>query len=120
MRRSTGDSPLAVRHRRLRRPRARGHLLAAALGWRRTHTSADGGEIVLEPPEGSPEDGISPDLVFVRVPDSTPGNNRLRVDLRPTDPAAEVSRLEALGATCVDVGQSARRDASWVAMSDQE
>ena len=33
---------------------------AAALGWRRTHTSDDGGEIVLEPPEGSREDGVSP------------------------------------------------------------
>ena len=45
----------------------------AALGWRRTHVSADGGEVVLEPPEGSPEDGVSPDLLFIRVPDPTPG-----------------------------------------------
>jgi len=93
---------------------------AAALGWRRTHVSADGGEIVLEPPEGSPEDGVSPDLLFIRVPDPTPGKNRLHLDLRPTDQAAEVARLEALGATRVDVGQEARTDASWVVMADVE
>jgi Glyoxalase-like domain len=93
---------------------------AAALRWRRTHVSADGGEIVLEPPEGSPEDGVSPDLLFIRVPDPTPGKNRLHLDLRPTDQAAEVARLEALGATRVEVGQSDREHASWVVMADVE
>ena len=93
---------------------------AAALGWRRTHVSADGGEIVLEPPEGSPEDGVCPDLFFIRVPDPTPGKNRLHLDLRPTDQAAEVARLEGLGATRAEVGQSGRDGASWVVMADVE
>jgi len=93
---------------------------AAALGWRRTHASADGGEIVLEPPEGSAEDGVSPDLLFIRVPDPTPGKNKLHLDLRPTDQAAEVARLEALGARRTEVGQSERGDASWVVMHDVE
>jgi predicted enzyme related to lactoylglutathione lyase len=93
---------------------------AAALGWRRTHASADGGEIVLEPAEGSPEDGVSPDLLFIRVPDPTPGKNRLHLDLRPTDQDAEVARLEELGATRADVGQAERGDASWVVMADVE
>jgi predicted enzyme related to lactoylglutathione lyase len=92
----------------------------AALGWRRTHTSADGGEIVLEPPEGRAEDGVSPDLLFIRVPDPTPGKNRLHLDLRPTDQAAEVARLESLGATLTEVGQSERESASWVVMVDVE
>src|SRR3954447_20736439 len=77
---------------------------AAALGWRRTHVSSDGGEIVLEPPEGSPEDGVSPDLLFVRVPDPTPGKNRLPLAPRPTAQPAEVARLESLGATSADIG----------------
>ncbi|MEP7025398.1 MAG: hypothetical protein ABJB47_16690 [Actinomycetota bacterium] len=34
-----------------------------ALGWRQTYTQQD--EVVLEPPEGSPEDGIVPDLLFL-------------------------------------------------------
>jgi hypothetical protein len=37
----------------------------AVLGWRRTHESED--EVVLEPPAGSPEDGVVPDLLFLRV-----------------------------------------------------
>jgi len=41
-----------------------------ALGWRRTYDSPD--EIVLEPPVGSPEDGVSPDLLFLRVPEEQP------------------------------------------------
>jgi hypothetical protein len=92
----------------------------AALGWRRTHVSADGGEVVLEPPEGSPEDGVSPDLLFIRVPDPTPGKNRLHLDLRPTDQAAEVARLEGLGATRAEVGQGQRDNASWIVMADVE
>ena len=39
-----------------------------ALGWRRTIDEED--QIVLEPPEGSREDGIVPDLLFLRVPES--------------------------------------------------
>ena len=53
----------------------------AALGWRRTHDEDD--EVVLEPPQGSPEDGIAPDLLFLRVPEDKAGKNRLHLDLRP-------------------------------------
>jgi catechol 2,3-dioxygenase-like lactoylglutathione lyase family enzyme len=88
----------------------------AALGWRRTHDTPE--QIVLEPPEGSPEDGVAPDLLFVRVPDPTPGKNRLHLDLRPQDQAAEVRRLTTLGAEPVSAGQ--RDDAPWVVLADPE
>jgi hypothetical protein len=88
----------------------------AALGWRRTHDTPE--QIVLEPPEGSPEDGVAPDLLFVRVPDPTPGKNRLHLDLRPQDQAAEVRRLTTLGAEPVSVGQ--RDDTPWVVLADPE
>ena len=91
---------------------------AAALGWRRTHVSGDGGEIVLEPPVGSAEDGVAPDLLFIRVPDPTPGKNRLHLDLRPLDQATEIARLEGLGATRSDVGRGV--DSTWVVMADVE
>ncbi len=39
----------------------------SALGWRRTHEESD--EVVLEPPAGSREDGVVPDLLFLRVPE---------------------------------------------------
>ena len=88
----------------------------SALGWRRTFERDD--EVALEPPAGSPEDGIVPDLLFVRVPGDKAGKNRLHLDLRPKDQAAEVARLEGLGATRVDVGQ--KQDVGWVVMADPE
>ena len=87
----------------------------SALGWRRTYESDD--EVVLEPPEGSPEDGVAPDLLFLRVPEGKVVKNRLHLDLRPGDQAAEVARLEALGARRVSVGQG---EASWVVMADPD
>ena len=88
----------------------------AALGWRRTFEQDD--EVVLEPPEGSKEDGVVPDLLFLRVPEAKAGKNRLHLDLRPADQAAEVARLEGLGASHADVGQGP--DVSWVVMADPD
>jgi len=88
----------------------------AALGWRRTFDQDD--EVVLEPPEGSPEDGVAPDLLFLRVPEEKAGKNRLHLDLRPRDQAAEVTRLEGLGASHADIGQGP--DVSWVVMADPD
>jgi predicted enzyme related to lactoylglutathione lyase len=87
----------------------------SALGWRRTWEDED--QVCLEPPAGSPEDGIVPDLVFLRVPERKSGKNRLHLDLRPADQSAEVARLEALGARRVSVGQG---DVGWVVMADPE
>ena len=95
-------------------PRAVAAFWQTALGWRRTHE--DDEEIVLEPPAGSAEDGVAPDLLVGRVPEGKQGKNRLHLDLRPDDQAAEVARLEGLGASRVDVGQSA--DVTWVVMAD--
>jgi catechol 2,3-dioxygenase-like lactoylglutathione lyase family enzyme len=87
----------------------------SALGWRRTFEEED--QVVLEPPAGSPEDGVAPDLLFLKVPEDKIVKNRLHLDLRPVDQAAEVARLEALGASRIDVGQ---RDVSWVVMTDPD
>jgi predicted enzyme related to lactoylglutathione lyase len=87
-----------------------------ALGWRRTYEEPD--EVVLEPPEHSLEDGVVPDLLFGRVPEGKAGKNRLHLDLRPDDQAAEVARLLSLGAILSDVGQG--DDVSWVVMADPE
>ena len=88
----------------------------SALGWRRTFEAED--QVVLEPPEGSKEDGVAPDLLFLRVPEEKAGKNRLHLDLRPQDQAAEVARLEGLGARRADVGQGP--DVSWVVMADPD
>ena len=88
----------------------------SALGWRRTHEEDD--DVVLEPPKGSPEDGVAPDLLFLRVPGDKAVKNRLHLDVRPKDQAAEVARLEGLGARRTDIGQGA--GVSWVVMADPD
>lgn len=87
-----------------------------ALGWRRTFDEPD--EVCIEPPEGSREDGVVPDLLFLRVPETKAGKNRLHIDLRPDDQVAEVQRLEQLGATRADVGQGP--DVTWIVMADPD
>jgi predicted enzyme related to lactoylglutathione lyase len=87
-----------------------------AIGWRQTFAEDD--EIVLEPPAGSREEGVVPDLLFLRVPESKGGKNRLHIDLRPDDQAAEVARLEGLGAKRVDVGQGP--EVTWVVLADPD
>jgi Glyoxalase-like domain len=97
-------------------PRALASFWEAALGWRRTYEDDD--EVVLEPPAGSPEDGIVPDVVLLRVEDARVVKNRLHLDLRPADQAVEVARLEALGASRIDVGQG--DDVTWVVLGDPD
>ena len=97
-------------------PRRLADFWQAVLDWRQTF--ADDDEVALEPPAGSHEDGVAADLLFLRVPDPKSVKNRLHLDLRPTDQAAEVDRLIALGATRVDVGQSP--GVSWVVLADPE
>jgi len=88
----------------------------AALGWRRTHENED--EVVLEPAAGSPEDGVAPDILFLRVPEDKAVKNRLHLDLRPDDQDAEVQRLIGLGAKPASVGQTP--DVTWVVLTDPD
>ncbi len=88
---------------------------AELLGWRITFEDED--EVVLEPPAGSPQDGVSPDILFLRVPEPKQEKVRIHLDLRPEDQAAEVARAEAMGATRVDIGQGAP---TWVVLADPQ
>jgi predicted enzyme related to lactoylglutathione lyase len=97
-------------------PAALASFWGAVLGWPITEEGPD--EVVVVPPEGSAEHGVSPDLLFLRVGDRKVAKNRLHIDLRPDDQTAEVKRLEFLGARRTDVGQGA--DVSWVVMADPE
>ena len=92
-----------------------GRWWAELLGWRITFEDED--EVVLEPPAGSPQDGVSPDILFLRVPDQKRDKVRIHLDLRPEDQAAEVARAEAMGATRVDIGQG---EQTWVVLADPE
>ncbi len=97
-------------------PRRLASFWAQVLGWRTTYDEPD--EVALEPPAGSPEDGVSPDLLFLKVPEEKSGINRLHIDLRPDDRDTEVHRLLALGATRADVGQGP--DVTWVVLADPD
>jgi predicted enzyme related to lactoylglutathione lyase len=97
-------------------PDALARFWEAALGWR--ITDADDEEVVLEPPADSPEDGVVPDLLFLRVPETKAIKNRVHLDLRPENQAVEVARLEDLGASQVSIGQG--DDVTWVVMADPE
>ena len=58
-------------------------------------------------------------LVFAAVPEPKTTKNRVHLDVSPVgcDRDEEVARLEALGATRVDVGQG---DQPWVVLADPE
>jgi hypothetical protein len=92
---------------------------AEALG--RVITYADDDEVVLEPAPGSPEVGLAPDLLFLRVPDDKVVKNRLHIDLRPQTQEEQqeaVRRFEGLGARRVDIGQGP--EVTWVVLADPE
>ena len=91
-------------------PVALGRWWAAALGWVIAFDSPD--EFEIRP---APE--ILPGLLFVRVAATKAGKNRLHLDFRPADQAAEVERLTALGARRVDIGQG---EQPWVVLADPE
>src|SRR3954447_3742922 len=65
----------------------------------------------------SPKSGTGTPLLFIKVPEGKTIKNRLHLDLRPEDQAAEVDRLIGLGATTVDIGQGSP---SWVVLADPE
>jgi predicted enzyme related to lactoylglutathione lyase len=59
-----------------------------------------------------------PALLFLKNDDPKAGKNRVHIDLNPTDQAAEVARVMALGARRVDIGQTGEE--TWVVLADPE
>ncbi|MBL1084681.1 VOC family protein [Streptomyces actinomycinicus] len=91
-------------------PAALGRWWAEALGWAVVDDSSDEFEIRPAPER-------LPGLLFVAVPEKKTVKNRLHLDFRPQDQAAEVARLLALGARHADVGQG---EQPWVTLMDPE
>ena len=91
---------------------------AALLGWG-VIDQPDPDSVEIGPP-GQPEKGPVPTLLFQRVPDPTPGKNRLHLDLNATDrdQDAELRRLLDLGATRAQIGQSGEE--TWHVLADPE
>lgn len=94
------------------------------LGWPIVFEAED--EVVIAPPHVLDEDETTPwaersqGIVFVSVPEPKTVKNRLHIDVAPpkdADQEAEVARLEAIGATRVDIGQG---EQTWVVLADPE
>jgi hypothetical protein len=66
----------------------------------------------LDPGETGPE------MIFISVPEGKDVKNRIHVDLRPDDQAAEVERLIGLGAKHAQIGQTGEE--SWIVLADVE
>ncbi len=100
-------------------PKALAEFWADVLGW---SVGEDGDDIGwwIERELNDPKNTGFPDILFLKVPDSKVVKNRLHLDLRPDDQAAEVARLEKLGAKQIDIGQSAEPACTWVVMADPE
>ena len=74
--------------------------------------AADLGEYVIVAHDGGPN------LGFQRVPDPTPGKNRVHVDFGSEDRDAEIERLVGLGARHVDDHTIAGTDFEWTVLAD--
>jgi len=96
-----------------RDPKALADFWTAALGWQVVDESDDG---VMIAPFAEPQPGVFP-VYFQENPDDKVVKNRWHFDLAPVDQAAEVARLESLGAHHTDIGQG---DVPWVVMADVE
>lgn len=99
-------------------PRMLAEFWTAALNW--TITDADDEGVVIELLDGSPAQGHIPDILFYKNLDKKTVKNRMHFDLRPIDQAAEVARLESLGAKRIEIGQSEDQGTTWVVMADPE
>ena len=98
---------------------------AEVLGWQTVYEAPD--EVVIVPPhaltkvDSIPVEERGPGLIFVPVPEGKQVKNRLHLDLAPRasdDQATEVERLERLGATRSNVGQSGKE--GWIVLADPE
>ena len=100
-------------------PRALADFWAQVLGWR-VGVDVNDIEVWIERELGDPKNTGFPDILFLKNSDAKKSKNRLHLDLRPDDQTAEVARLEKLGATKIDIGQSAEPTCTWVVMADPE
>ena len=96
-------------------PHTLGAFWKEALGFAVVHQDDDGDELAIG---GRGRAGTSWSILFYRAAGEKATKNRLHLDLIPDkDQAAEVARLEKLGATRADIGQG---DVTWVVMADPE
>ncbi len=100
-------------------PLALAQFWAEALGWK-IGEDVNEIEVWIERELGDPKNTGFPDILFLKNSTPKSGKNRLHLDLRPDDQVSEVARLERLGATKIEIGQSTDPDTTGVVMADPE
>ncbi len=95
------------------------HFWANVLGWKIGDGATDNEAFIEKNISDSNPDGY-PDLLFIKTAGVKINKNRVHLDLRPDDQLAEVQRLEQMGATRIEIGQSEDPDTTWVVMADPE
>jgi predicted enzyme related to lactoylglutathione lyase len=94
-------------------PRAMARFWGEALGWTVHEVTGDHARLRAVR-------GVGPYLEFLRTPEVPAGRHRAHLDVVPYrggDQAAEVARLQSLGATVADAGPG---DFSWIVLADPE
>ncbi|MFI5715099.1 VOC family protein [Nocardia sp. NPDC051750] len=76
---------------------------------------ADASEFFATVGRGS---GMTPPLMFLKVPERTPGKNSVHLDMMATDLSAEVERAVALGAK--HIGDFDEYGLQWATLADPE
>jgi predicted enzyme related to lactoylglutathione lyase len=98
-------------------PRSQAEFWQRVLNWNISPDSDDD-LVMLSPPAGVRANGMSPDLLFLKVPEEKSIKNRLHLDFRPDTQEDEVLRIEALGGRRISIGQDP--SVTWVVMADPE
>lgn len=100
-------------------PAAQARFWVEALGWHLVGEGDDehGTWAAIAPAASRAEGGLAYPVMFWKVDQAKRDKNRWHFDLAPDDQAAEVARLEGLGARRADIGQG---DTAWVVMTDPE
>ncbi len=100
-------------------PAALADFWAQVLDWKVGEGATNNEAYIEKKPEPSHGDGY-PDLLFIKTPEHKISKNRMHIDLRPEDQLLEVERLEKIGATRIEIGQSSDPDTTWIVMADPE
>ena len=100
-------------------PRALAEFWAAVLGWK-ISGELEEIEVWIQPDTSDSVSTGFPEILFLINANAKKVKNRLHLDLRPDNQAAEVARLEKLGAKRIDIGQNENERCTWVVMADPE
>ena len=100
-------------------PRALAEFWAAVLGWK-IGGELEEIEVWIQPDTSDSVSTGFPEILFLINANAKQVKNRLHLDLRPDNQAAEVARLEKLGAKRIDIGQHENEGCTWVVMADPE